>query len=83
MKKYSILWPAFLGLQITYKNFNILHVLKGWGITEETAEWTWAVPVVLVFNCGMGLDWDFAVGSEDVSFGSFSGILPFYMEAAL
>lgn len=41
------------------------------------------MPVVLVFSCGMGLDWDFAVGSEDVSLGSFSGILPFYMEAAL
>lgn len=47
------------------------------GITEETVDWARAVPVVLLFSCGMGLDWDFVVGSEYVSLGSFSGILFF------
>lgn len=49
------------------------------GSTGET-DWAWAVPVVLLFSRETGLDWDFAVGSEDVSLGSFSGILSFYMK---
>jgi len=53
------------------------------GIAEETADWAQAVPVVLFFSCGMGLDWDFAVSSEDISLGSFCSILSFFVGTTL
>lgn len=41
------------------------------------------MPVVLLFSCGLRLDWDFVVDSGRVSLGGFSGILSFCMGSAL